>query len=224
MDPGERLTAAASGPLAPLAAAAEWLLTRPVLPGGVVLVEGVSDRRAVEAAAARLAVDLDRTPVLAMGGVTNIGHFLTLFGPEGLDVELIGLCDERELPVFQRALDKAGPRERPALHTFVCVEDLEDELIRALGTTAVLELVEAAGELIAFQTLQKQPFHTGRPVDRQLLRFMGTMGGRKIRYAPLLVDALPLADLPRPLRHLLDAVSSGVPAGHQGEGRDERDR
>jgi hypothetical protein len=92
-----------------------------------------------------------------------------------------------------------------ALGFYACIEDLEDELIRALGADLVLEIVEERGELGPFRTLQKQPEWRGRPVDQQLRRFLGN-SSRKIDYAPLLVDALDLSKAPRPL----DAVLAHV--------------
>jgi hypothetical protein len=87
---------------------------------------------------------------------------------------------------------------------YVCVEDLEDELIRALSAAAVEEVVEAQGDLGPFRTLQKQPAWRGRPLEEQLRRFMGSGGSRKIRYARLLVEALEPGQVPRPLNLLLD--------------------
>ncbi|HEX2374372.1 MAG TPA: ATP-dependent endonuclease, partial [Actinomycetota bacterium] len=40
----------------------------------------------------------------------------------------------------------------------------------------------------------------------QLRRFIGTHSGRKIRYARLLVDALELTSVPRPLDRVLAHV------------------
>jgi hypothetical protein len=94
-----------------------------------------------------------------------------------------------------------------ALGFYVCVADLEDELIRALGAAAVQQLVDSQGELGSFQTFQKQPAQRGRPVEAQLRRFIGTRSGRKIRYGRLLVEALDLAEVPRPLDRVLASVS-----------------
>ena len=90
-----------------------------------------------------------------------------------------------------------------ALGFFVCVEDLEDELIRALGTDAVERVVERQGELDAFRTFQRQPEWRGRTDEERLRRFLGTHSGRKIRAAPALIDALDLMRVPRPLDGLL---------------------
>jgi hypothetical protein len=89
---------------------------------------------------------------------------------------------------------------------YVCDADLEDELIRALGAASVEEVVEAQGELGSFRTLQKQPAWHGRPTEEQLRRFMGSGGSRKIRYARLLVEALDLTRVPRPLDRVLAHV------------------
>ena len=90
---------------------------------------------------------------------------------------------------------------------FVCVADLEDELIRALGAARVEEIVDAHGDLGPFRTLQKQPAWQGRPAKEQLHRFMGSGGRRKTRYARFLVEALDLANMPRPLDGVLRATT-----------------
>jgi hypothetical protein len=90
-----------------------------------------------------------------------------------------------------------------ALGFFVCVADLEDELIRALGVETVERVIDDQGELGSFRTLQYQPAQRGRATEAQLRRFMGTRSGRKIRYARLLVDALDLTQAPRPLNGLI---------------------
>jgi hypothetical protein len=89
---------------------------------------------------------------------------------------------------------------------YVCIADLEDELICALGAASVERVVEAQGDLGSFRTLQKQPAWQGRATEEQLRRFMGSGGRRKIRYARLLVDALDLTHVPRPLDLVLAHV------------------
>jgi hypothetical protein len=181
----------------------------------VVLVEGVSDQVAVETLAERRGRDLrvEGVSVVPIGGAQAIGAFLEQFGPNGLDVRLAGLCDAGEERDFQRGLERAGLGSdltragMEALGFYVCIADLEDELIRALGAAAVEEVVEAQGELGPFRTLQKQPAWRGRPQDEQLRRFMGSGGRRKIRYARLLVEALDLTEVPRPLDLVLAHVA-----------------
>jgi OLD-like protein len=183
-------------------------------PRTVVLVEGISDRRALEALAVRRGRDLaaEGVAVVSMGGSKNIGRFLNHYGPHGLDVGLAGLCDVAEEGDFRHALERNGlgadltRTEMEVLGFFTCVEDLEDELIRALGTDVVRQVVEAQGELEAFRTFQRQPQWRGRTDEERFRRFLGTFGGRKIRSAPALVDALELTRVPRPLDALLTYV------------------
>lgn len=180
----------------------------------VVLVEGTSDQVALTALAERRGrnFDAEGVSIVSIGGAQAIGRFLDLFGPQGLDLRLAGLCDSAEEDDFRRCLERAGlghHRTRADLERlgfYVCVEDLEDELIRALGADAVEQVVDAQGELGAFRTLQKQPVWRGRPTEEQLRRFLGSSGGRKIRYARLLVEALELDNMPRPLDLLLAHV------------------
>jgi hypothetical protein len=186
-------------------------------PRAVVLVEGVSDQAALEALAARRGRDLEGEGVLLvpMGGAQAIGRFLRRFGPAGLGVRLAGLCDAAEEADFRRGLERAGLGSGLArvdmerLGFYVCVADLEDELIRSLGAAAVEEVIAAQGDLGPFRTLQKQWAWRGRPPEEQLRRFMGSGGRRKIRYARLLVDALDLARVPRPLDLVLAHVGPG---------------
>jgi hypothetical protein len=180
----------------------------------VVLVEGISDQVALHAIAERRGRDLDADgiSIVAMQGATNIGHFLELYGPRGLAVGLGGLCDAGEEGMFRRGLERAGigrnltRADMESLGFYVCVADLEDELIRSLGAASVQDVIDAQGELGSFRTMQKQPAQRGRTIDQQLRRFMSTRGGRKIRYARLLVDALELTKVPRPLDRVLAHV------------------
>ncbi|MFN2589257.1 MAG: TOPRIM nucleotidyl transferase/hydrolase domain-containing protein [Actinomycetota bacterium] len=186
----------------------------PLRPRAVILVEGVSDQLAVETLARRRGRDLDAEAVaiVAMGGATNIRKFLERFGPHGMGVTVAGLCDAAEEHDFRRAMERAGfgsnltRAEMAGLGFHVCVQDLEDELIRSLGPAAVERIIEEQGELGPFRTFQRQPAQRGRTVERQLRRFMGTRSGRKFVYASLLVNALDLANVPVPLDGVLEHV------------------
>ena len=190
-----------------------------IRPHAVVLVEGVSDKHALEALAARRGRNLDaeNVSVVPIGGAQSIGRFLTRFGPDGLDVRLAGLCDAGEESDFRRGLERAGLGsdltrvDMERLGFYVCVADLEDELIRALGTAAVERVAETQGDLGSFRTLQKQPAWQGRNTGEQLRRWMGSGGSRKFRYARLLVDALDLSQVPRPLDLVLSHVGTERP-------------
>jgi predicted ATP-dependent endonuclease of OLD family len=179
-----------------------------------VLVEGISDRIALETLAERRGRNLDAEgiSIVPIGGAQAIGNFLQLLGPAGSDVRLAGLCDAGEERDFARALARAGfgteltRADMERLGFYVCDADLEDELIRSLGAASVEQVIDAQGELGAFRTLQKQPAQRGRADEQLLRRFMGTRGGRKIQYARLLVDALDLDQVPRPLDGVLAHV------------------
>jgi hypothetical protein len=180
-------------------------------PRAVILVEGMSDRLALEVLARRRGRDLAAhdVAVIAMDGATNIGHYLQRYGPGGLNVKLAGLCDAAEEDYFRHALQRAGigagvsRAAMEALGFFVCTLDLEDELIRALGTDAVERIIEAEGELRSLRTLQRQPAQRGRSTQDQLRRFMSGRSGNKYRYAPLLAGAVDLTRVPRPLDGVL---------------------
>ena len=180
----------------------------------IVLVEGISDQIALATLAARRGRDLDREGILIVpiGGAQAIGRYLTRFGPQGSNVRMAGLCDVGEEEVFRRSLEQAGfgsnltrlEMERLGFH--VCVADLEDELIRALGPASVEAVLDSQGDLGSFRTFQKQPAWRGQRIEGQLRRFMGSADRRKLRYAHLLVDVLDLAHVPRPLDRVLAHV------------------
>jgi hypothetical protein len=177
----------------------------------VILVEGISDKVAVEALAERRDRNLtaEGVSVLAIGGAQAIRKVVDRYGPNGLDVRLAGLCDAGEERHFRRALEQAGlgsnltRDDMEALGFYVCDADLEDELVRCLGADVVEQIIEAEGESASFRTFQKQLDKRRLPLERQLYGFMWN---RKIRYARLLVDALDLARVPRPLDCVLSHV------------------
>jgi hypothetical protein len=169
---------------------------------------------ALETLARRRRRDLaaEGVTVVAMGGATNIGRFLETYGPAGQDLRVLGLCDAQEARFFGRALERSGlaipgaATDLAAYGFFVCVEDLEDELVRALGVAAVEAVVSTEGELAALRTLQRQPAQRERPAEAQLRRFLGSHSGRKARYARALVQALEPSAVPVPLDRLLERI------------------
>ncbi|WP_230687287.1 TOPRIM nucleotidyl transferase/hydrolase domain-containing protein [Catellatospora vulcania] len=180
---------------------------------GLILVEGLSDQIAVEAAAAGRGRDLgaERVVIVPIGGAHAIGRFLAELGPLAAELRLAGLCDVREEEVFRRALVAArvgSPRTRADMAEVgfhVCVDDLEQELIRAVGATAVEALFDSQGDLGSFRSLQSQPAWRGREPERQMWRFLRAGSRRNLRYARLLTEAATDRDaLPRPLAALLD--------------------
>ena len=177
----------------------------------VVLVEGLSDQMAVEIVAERdgRALRADGTFVVPTGGAMNFTRLLRVFGPYGRDVRLLGLYDAPVEERIRRSLASAGiGRDDPqaplgSLGFYACVDDLEEEMIRALGPRRVEEIVAAEGELRSLRRLQAMPFHRQRSLDDQLHRFIGSRSGRKYQYARAMALALDLPDLPAPLADLL---------------------
>lgn len=174
----------------------------------VVLVEGASDHQALSTLARRQRRDLDTEgiAIIATAGATNFSRFIDLLGPTGHDVPLAGLCDEGEAAEARAALRAAGlgdsqPSDLETLGFFVCIRDLEDELIRALGAKSMLDLMKENGDMRRFRSFQNQPAQRHKTIEQQIWRWLGN---HKIRYAPLMVDALDLDAVPRPLQMVLD--------------------
>jgi hypothetical protein len=158
----------------------------------VVLVEGVTDRIALEAVARRLALDLDAIEIVPIGGAQAVRRAAAQHEGE----RVVGLCDAGEERFFRRVLGDA---------TYVCDKDLEEELIRALGPDRVQQVVAAQGELETFRNFQNQLYWRRRPVELQLRRWLQN-GGRQHRYPPFLVEAMEPDEIPGPLAGVLDAV------------------
>jgi hypothetical protein len=201
------------GPAAATEATAR-ALAKVTFAGAVVLVEGISDQIAVETLAARRGRDLDaeRVAVVPVGGAHAITRYLRQFGPAGTDLSLAGLCDMGEESIVRRGLASAGigspgtRAEMERLGFYVCIEDLEDELIRAIGVTRVEAVIDSQRDLRSFRSLQRQPRWRGEQTIAQLRRFLGSGATRKLRYARLLAGAVDQDRLPHPLESVLTRV------------------
>jgi len=151
-------------------------------------VEGASDRTVLELLARRQGRDLgsEGIEIAPIGGAHAIRRFVAAL-PTGTCVR--GLCDENEASLFRRVLDDV----------YICVPDLEGELIRALGVDRVLEIVDAG----AFAKMRRQPAHRETPVDAALHRWLRSSSVRFHRYLPQLAEALDLDSIPAPLAGVL---------------------
>jgi hypothetical protein len=156
----------------------------------VVLVEGESDRIAVEVIAQRLGVRLPW--VIVTGGAGGARRAARDLGGE----RLLGLVDAAERSQYARVMREV----------FVCEPDLEGEFVRALGVDAVLDVLAAQGDLASFRVLQTQPAQRVRSIEAQLARFFGGRSGNKPRYARALAASVPLERVPRPVRALITAA------------------
>ena len=121
----------------------------------VVLVEGASDRIALETLARRQGRDLagEGVSVVATGGAQAVGRVVADL--RSTAASIAGLCDAGEEALFRRAGFGST--------LYVCHADLEDELIRALGTDAVEGILEAGARgIVATNTTVTRPGTTGR--------------------------------------------------------------
>jgi hypothetical protein len=134
-----------------------------------------------------------------MGGYGNLPRVLE----EYRDVRLAGLYDVGEERHFLRALGCRDREELEGAGFYACARDLEDELTRAVGADGMERVLAEHGDLRAFRTYQKQPAHRTESLEEQL---HGFMWNRKQKYAELLVDALELDRMPRPLDRVLAHV------------------
>jgi hypothetical protein len=199
-----------SGPDAPVEATAA-ALARSESAQVVVLVEGISDQIAVETLAGRQGRDLaaEGVVIVPIGGAHAMRRYLVRFGPEGVGLTIVGMCDSAEEHVVRRGLAAAGfgsPQSRiemEQLGFFVCDKDLEDELIRASGRSAIQALLDSQGDLGSFQTLRQQPAWRQEGFEAQMRRWLSAGARRKLRYARLLVLSAPLDRMPRPLTAVL---------------------
>jgi hypothetical protein len=188
----------------------------------VVLVEGASDRAAVETLAARRGLDLAAVgaAVLTMGGAGGADRAVRAAVAGGLRV--CGLYDVGEEGFVARALLRhglatSGERgELAALGFHACDRDLEDELVRALGVDGALTVVEQEGHLERFRTFSAQPEWRGRSAADRLHRFWGTTAGRKEHYGRALAAATPAE--PPPIAALLDHVAARAMSAGLGRG------
>jgi hypothetical protein len=183
-----------------------------------VLVEGPSDVAALRVlrAARGIAPDDEPCVLVDMGGATNIRRELGRALARRPRPRVLGLCDEREAHYFVRALEAhrgdLGTDVVPTLENlsdlgfFVCRRDLEDELMRALGTHGTRAVIDDLGLGPAFEAFTRQLAWQGRPLLDQLRRFGTTTSGRKELLAGALAAAVELDATPPPLAALLDAM------------------
>ncbi len=177
----------------------------------VALLEGRSDVAAVTSVARILGVDLHDVILVNLQGVTNIRRALVQIHAQSPAVHVVGLCDVGEVRFVHRALEAIGRPVRdvtdlPAYGFFVCRRDLEEELIRALGTARTIDVIEGLGLGATLTGLRRQRAWQDRPVEEQLHRFCGVASGRKELLAGELAAALAPDQVPEPLRLLLERI------------------
>jgi hypothetical protein len=143
---------------------------------GIVLVRVTTNRLALEAVAVRVGLDLGGVEIVPIGGAQAIRRAVA----EHVGERVVGLCDHNEERFFRGVLGDA---------TFVCVEDIEDELIRVVGVPRAEELLAAQGELATFRNFQNQAAWRGRTAAEGLPRWLQSADRR-----PLPLPAVPRRD------------------------------
>lgn len=179
----------------------------------VVLLEGVSDIAALTAVAATRGIALDHVQLVDLGGVTNVRRELSELRHGSVDLEILGMCDAPEVRFVEQALNEIGCSVRDASDLssygfFICHADLEEELIRALGTERAMAVVEDLRLDAKLATLRQQPAWQDRPLAEQLHRFCGVASGRKELLAGALAAALEPDEVPAPLHGLIDRIAA----------------
>lgn len=183
-------------------------------PRAAVLVEGDSDAVVVERLAASRGIRFHGgaggAALVPMHGVTNIRRVVAELRAAHPRTALLGLADAPEERFVAAAIAEGGATlDRGGLAArgfFVCVRDLEDELIRALGTDAVEDALRQIGDAGRFARFQRQPEWRDRARADQLHRFAGSGAGRKRALAAQLAEGLDASTTPEPLRRLLDRL------------------
>ncbi len=176
----------------------------------LVLVEGISDLMALDAVAQRQGRDLatEGIVVVPVGGAHAFQQYLGHLGNHRVGLRC--LVDEAEEAVVRGAIATfAGTGDATGsgpdgIGMYVCVEDLEHELIRAVTPSGVEAVLEREGDLGSFRSLQRQPAWRDGEVIAQLRRFLGAGARRKLRYARLLALELEPGEVPPPLAGVLE--------------------
>lgn len=175
----------------------------------IVFAEGESDAAALRVLAAKLAPQSRHNSINieSLGGAS--GYRLAIPDTHSQGRRFCGLYDLPELDDvaagFARiGIDVDGAASLEDRGFFACRDNLEDELISALGIDGVEEVIRTAGEAGPLETLRSQPAWRDQPRSDVLRRFFSSQSGRKQRYAALMTDALDLDAVPRPLRAVLD--------------------
>lgn len=112
----------------------------------ILFVEGLADRIIVEAAAAKIGLNLDRLgiTVFSLDGATKFIHVLNIVGRNGFKLPICGLCDADMENTWSGNLGMA-PKKMEDNGFFVARKELEYEYARAFGPRACAEKLIAEG-------------------------------------------------------------------------------
>jgi len=176
----------------------------------VIFVEGFSDLLALRTFAETLSVSLDSAgvSVISLEGADSLKHYLALMGPNGLGLEVSGLCDLDHEEAWIARLQDVGINvtDRASLNAAgfeVSNPDLEAELLSGLSEQEVTAVIAADGAERSFERFAQQPNNVGQATADLQLAFVKK---DKIRWAPLLAASIPANVVPAPIAALLARV------------------
>ena len=171
-----------------------------------LLVEGESDKAALESLAPRFGVDLvaEEITVTVLGGAGNFGRAIAEAAAQGHRVG--GLYDEGEERFVAGALNRQEGEDLTRQGFFACRRDLEDELIRAIGMAEMTAVLESKNDLKGFRAFQGQEAHSSAEADEQLRRFISANGARKRQYAAAMAEEVAFENVPEPMSGLINWI------------------
>ncbi|MFS3128967.1 TOPRIM nucleotidyl transferase/hydrolase domain-containing protein [Nocardioides sp. Bht2] len=173
-----------------------------------ILVEGESDKAAVETLAPRFGVDLE-TEQITVQVINGAGNFRAAIAESVAQGHRVGgLYDEGEERYVAGALNRQVGEDLTRQGFFACRRDLEEELIRATGVVGVTAILEAKNDLKGFRQFQAQEAHSSEQADEQLRRYVSANGARKREYAARMAEEVPFEDVPEPMTGLINWIWS----------------
>ena len=172
----------------------------------IVLVEGVSDQIAVDTLAQRLGGSDTGVAVLPVGGAQGLRRMLRTIRADHPAVPLSGLYDIAEAHVIRRALEDAG-----LLGPDTAIEDAGFGALLISKTSCCAPAGRISSRRASPTTATSPRSASCRssrsgaiaPIHAQLRRWMTSGARRKLRYARIFVDAIPLERMPEPLLAVL---------------------
>lgn len=155
----------------------------------VIVVEGLADRLLIEGAAKVLGIGLDRLGivVLDISGADHFPKVYRLLGPDGFNISVIGLVDEKEKGIWHGAI--GGKQSAVYGKTlFVCEPDLEAEYCRSLTPIVAAQILVDTGCARIEGILQS--CQAGDLRDLRAEALAAYCRGDKISYAVAIAGAL----------------------------------
>ena len=159
----------------------------------VILVEGITDRLALEAVAGRLGVDLGGVAIVPIGGAQAVRRAAAEYEGE----HVVGLCDAGEERYFRRVLGDA---------TFVCRRTSRTSCSAPSACRASRSCSKRRASSRRSATSRTSPHGAAARRRRDCRAGSSRPTGRRYRYLPLLVEMLEPDEIPAPLVGVLAAV------------------